>query len=103
MGKIAIKGDHMKYAIMLLILLVWAGPAQAFEDICTTVTPYVRSTSALLDDFAEKRVVQRNFQGTGRVKDVRSGGIASKYTVIVDCGKNVLIEVPTSSPRVSTN
>lgn len=93
----------MKYALIILVILSWAGPALSFDDICATASSFVRSTSAQLEEFAQKRVAQRNFEGTGRVKDVKSGGIASKYTVIVDCGKNILAEIPTSSPRVSTN
>jgi hypothetical protein len=93
----------MKYTLIILLILIWAGPARSFDDICATTSPFVRSTSAQLDEFAEKHVVQRNFEGAGRVRDVKTGRIASKYTVIVDCGKNVLVEIPTSSPRVSTN
>jgi len=93
----------MKYIVSLLLILTCGGPAYSFDDICAAAIPFVASTTIQIDEFSEKRVVQRTFQGSGRVRDVRSGGLASKYSVLVDCGKNVLIEVPTSSPRASTN
>lgn len=93
----------MKIAMILLLVLTCGGAAHASDDICTAAGAFVRSTTAQVDDFADRRVVQRSFQGSGQVKDVKGGGLGSKFTVIVDCGNDVLAEVPTSSSRASNN
>ncbi len=94
----------MKCLLGILILtLMCVGNLHAADDICAAAGSYVRSTASQIDAFADRRVNQRSFEGSGRVKDVKSGGLASKYTVIVDCGNNVLAEVPTSSSRASDN
>ena len=93
----------MKLALILLLVLTCAGQAHAYDDICTAAGALVRGTAAQIDQFVDKRVVQRSFQGSGQVKDVKGGGLASKFTVIVDCANDVLAEVPTSSSRASNN
>lgn len=87
----------------IIVLFSLMGQAYAWDDLCATVGPAVKYTTAKLDEFSDKRIVQKGFQGSGRVKDVRSGGLASKFTVIVDCGNDVFAEVPTSSQRASQN
>lgn len=87
--------------ITLLIALACAGQALAADNICGSAGALVNDTTVQLDKFAEKNDL-RTFDGSGTVRDVKGGGLASKFAVVVDCGNNVLVEVPTSSPRASS-
>lgn len=88
---------------MIGLVLSLAGPAMAWDNICEIVAPLVNGTTAQLDELLDKRLLHRSFQGAGKVRDVKGGGISSKYTVVVDCGNDVLAEIPTSAPRASSN
>lgn len=83
---------------ILLFAIICSGHAFAADNICSVAGPFVNSTSIQIDGFADKNAL-RTFDGSGSIRDVRSGGLASKFTFIVDCGNNVLVEVPTSSPQ----
>lgn len=87
--------------ITLLFALTCTGQALAWDNICSVAGPAVNYTTIQVDNFADK-YTQRSFEGAGVIRDVKSGGLASKFTIIIDCGNNVLIEVPTSSPRASS-
>jgi hypothetical protein len=93
----------MKHAIrVLMFVLTCTGQAFAWDNICSVAGPLVNATSVQVDAFADKNM-QRSFEGTGKTWDVKSGGAASKVTVVVRCGNNVWVEIPTSSPRATIN
>ena len=93
----------MKHALfILLFVLTFSGQALAWDNICSVAGPIVNYTTAQVDEFGEKNS-QRSFEGSGKIWDVKSGGGASKVTIIIDCGNHVWVEVPTSSPRTSNN
>lgn len=91
-----------RFIVAALLVMLSFTPALAREEICSAAGPFVNATTITFDTFTS-RIVQKSVQGSGRVKDVKSGGIASKLTVIVDCGNDVLVEVPTSSQRAQQN
>lgn len=93
----------MKSAYFLLLYLTFSVPAYAYDDICAVASPLMRSTTTQIEEFSSKHVAQHTFEGSGRVRDVRRGVMGLGYTVYVDCGKSVLVEVPSSSPRASVN
>jgi hypothetical protein len=89
---------------ILLFVLIGSGSAQAWDDICSVASGALNLTSLQLSDFSDRKVLHRNFQGSGKIRDVWSGGgMTSRYTVKVDCGNDVIVKLPTSSPRVSEN
>jgi hypothetical protein len=93
-----------KGLVIVLFVLIGSGSAQAWDDICSVAAQAKNFTSLQLSEFSDKKVLHRNFQGAGRVRDVwNGGGMSSKYTVQVDCGNGVLVKLPTSAPRVSEN
>ncbi|GEM_PF-5749550 len=75
----------------------------AWDNICNVAGSYVRGTTAQINELAERTLANRTVEGSGRVRDVKSGGLASKFTAIVDCGNDVIVEVPTNSSNVSQN
>jgi hypothetical protein len=87
---------------ILLFALTCSEQAIAADNICSAAGPIVNSTTAQVDKFADK-YTQRTFDGSGKIRDVKSGGLSSKTTIVVDCGNNVIVEVPTSSPRASNS
>jgi hypothetical protein len=92
----------MKRALItLLSILSLTGQALAWDDICSVAGPIVNSTTVQVDSFADKNS-QRTFEGSGKIKDVKNGGLASKVSVIIDCGNDVLLEVPSSSPKTTS-
>jgi len=90
--------------ILLTVLLVFAFTNQTFawDNLCSNAGPYVNATTTKIADFASNNAM-RNYEGSGRVRDILSGSLTSTYRVVIDCGNNVLISVPTSSSRASSN
>jgi hypothetical protein len=86
----------------LLFAMTCAGQTLAADNICSMAGPVVNSTTVQVDTFSDKNN-QRTFEGSGKIRDVKSGRLTSKITVVVDCGNDVMVEVPTSSPRVSSS
>lgn len=95
----------MKRTLLFTVVLFVTsiGQAFAYDDICTLAGPAVNYTSVQVDDFSVKNITHRSFQGSGKVRDVRGGVMTSKFTVVVDCGNDVLVDVPTNSPRATSN
>jgi hypothetical protein len=91
-----------RFVIIQLVALAFTGHAFAADNLCSAAGQLVNSTTSQIDKFADKNT-QRTFDGSGRIRDVKSGGLASKATVVIDCGNNVIVEVPTSSPRAANN
>lgn len=91
-----------RFVFIPLFAITCTGHAIAADNLCSAAGPLVNGTTAQVDKFADKNT-QRTFDGSGRIRDVKSGGLASKSTVVVDCGNNVIVEVPTSSPRAANN
>ena len=93
-----------KLLITALLIASATGQAQAWDDICSTAAQGKNLTSLQLSEYTDRKLLHRNFQGSGKVKDVWSGGgMTSKYTVQVDCGNDVIVKLPTNAPKASTN
>jgi hypothetical protein len=90
--------------ILLILLLTFACTSQAFawDNLCSNAGPFVNAPTTKIADFASNNTM-RNYEGSGRVRDILNGTLTSKFRVIVDCGNNVLVTVPTSSSRASND
>lgn len=89
-----------RFFAVVLVFSLMAFPVFA-EDICRLGEKAHSMTSAQIADFSSSSIAGRFFDGSGYVKDVRTGRGVSKYSVVVDCGNDVLVYVPTNSDKAA--
>ncbi len=91
--------------IVMAVLLILLSSIEAFswDNICNVAGSYVRGTTTQINELSERTLANRQVEGSGKVRDVKSGGLASKFSVIVDCGNDVIVDVPTNAANSAQN
>lgn len=77
-------------------ILLITQPAYSFDNICEVIGKVKYETSVKRMEL-HKRIKGRQFQGAGKVRDVRPAQKSYDYKVIVGCGNDVILEITSSS------
>ena len=83
--------------LLFILILLPCSNAIAYEDICQAAQLCLKQTSIERDKYFDSYLRNRRVEGSGIVRNVSERHKSTEYSVIVDCGNDVILELISQS------